>query len=150
MAEPGGDFRGAGLAVPPAELRQVEPGTLFDRQDEVLAGCRLAVVALEIEVAPGAEPLRAGHRAHHADHLGALVVDGRGVEVRDFLIGIGPDRVSQRPGILGELGGAQHPHVLDPLDRIGAHRRAEQLVTQHGEAFLEAELEPVAARYPVA
>ena len=32
-----------------------------------------------------------------ADHLGALVIDRGGVEVGDLLIGIGPDRVSQRP-----------------------------------------------------
>src|SRR3546814_4453620 len=62
------------------------------------------------------ETLGADHRRHHADDLGALVINGRGVEIADFLIAIGADRVRERPGILGELRGAQQPDVLDPFD----------------------------------
>ena len=56
----------------------------------------------------------------------------------------------QRPRILRKLGAAQHPYILDPLDAGAAHVLAEQLVAQHGEAFLETQLEPVAAGHPVA
>ena len=33
------------------------------------------------------------------------------------MIGVGPDRVRERAGILGELRRAQPAHILDPLDR---------------------------------
>ena len=57
-------------------------------------------------------------------------------------------------GVLGELGGAQHAHVLDALD--GARRwaagqiLAEFLVAKDRETFFQAELEPVAAGDAVA
>src|SRR3546814_12117179 len=44
---------------------------------------------------------------HHADDLGALLVDCRRVEIVDGDIRIRPHRMRQRPGILGELAGAQ-------------------------------------------
>ena len=56
----------------------------------------------------------------------------------------------QRAGILGELRRAQHPHVVDPLDRRRADVGREALVAEDGEAFLEAQLEPVAAGDAVA
>src|SRR3546814_11318512 len=42
------------------------------------------------------------HRVHHPDDLGALVIDGGGIEVADFLIAIGADRMRERPGIRSE------------------------------------------------
>src|SRR3546814_18794443 len=57
------------------------------------------------------ETLGADHRRHHADDLGALVINGRGVEIADFLIAIRADRVRERPGILGELRGAQQADI---------------------------------------
>ena len=56
--------------------------------------------------------------------------------------------------VFGELGGAQHAHVFNALDGAGrgAARQvhAEFLVTEDGEAFLQAQLEPVAAGHAVA
>ncbi len=40
--------------------------------------------------------------------------------------------------------------MLDPLNPGRSHRGTELLITQHGEALLEAELEPVTAGNPVA
>ena len=105
---------------------------------------------IEIEVAAGAETLGTEDGVDHPDELGALVVDGGGVEVGDLDIGIGPHRVGERPGILGELGGAKHAHVLDPLDRARAHVGAELLVAEDREPFLQRQLEPVAAGDAVA
>src|SRR3546814_3485818 len=85
------------------------------------------------------------HRVHHPDDLGALVIDGGGIEVADFLIAIGADRMRERPGILGELRGAQQTDILDPLDRRRSHIGRKALVAKDGEAFLQAQLEPVAA-----
>ena len=140
----------AGLRIPQAELRQVETRSRLDRGDKILAGRGLAVVAVEIEIGAAAEPLRARHGAHHSDHLGPLVIDGRGVEIADFAIGIGPDRMRERARILGKLDPAQHADILDPFNRLAAHIGAEQLVAQDGETFLQAQLEPVAAGHAVA
>src|SRR5206468_7951189 len=40
--------------------------------------------------------------------------------------------------------------VLDPLDRVAAHVGREALVAEDRQAFLQAQLEPVAAGDPVA
>ena len=48
-------------------------------------------------------------------------------------------------GVLGELGCPQLAHVEDALHGCGALVGREFLVAEDGEAFLEAELEPVAA-----
>ena len=55
---------------------------------EVLAGDRLAVVALEVESMPPAEVLLADQGVEHADDLGALLVDRRGVEIVDLDIAV--------------------------------------------------------------
>ena len=111
------DARGAGLAVPETEARQIDPARLLHRQHEILAGRGGAVVAREIEVGAGPETLRPQHRVEHPDDFRALVIDGRGVEVRDLDIAFGPDRMRERPRILGELRRAKPAHILDPLDR---------------------------------
>ena len=58
--------------------------------------------------------------------------------------------MGERAGILGELHGAKHAHVLDTLDRRASDVGGKALVAKDREAFLEAELEPVAAGHPVA
>ena len=58
--------------------------------------------------------------------------------------------MGERPGILRELARLQRAHVGDALDRARAHVGGEFLVAEDGQAFLQAELEPVAAGDPVA
>ena len=145
MRQSGRDMRRARLAIPAAELGQIGLAAILDRADEILAGRRFAVMPVEIQIGALAEPLGPDHGQHHTDDLGALVVDGRGVEIRDFHIAVGPDGVRQRAAILGKLRGAQDAHILDPLDRLRSHMRAELLIAQHGEALFQAELEPVPA-----
>src|SRR3546814_13798062 len=84
-----------------------------------------------------------------SDVCSSDLIDGRGVEVADFLIAIGPDRMRERPGILRELRGAQHADILDPLNRRRSHRGRKALVATDGEAFLQAPLEPVAAGHAI-
>ena len=55
-----------------------------------------------------------------------------------------------RTGILRELCGAQEADIVDALDRARAHVGREFRIAEHGEAFLETELEPVAAGHTVA
>ncbi len=86
----------------------------------------------------------------HVDHLGALLVDGRGVEVVDLDVFLRPHGVRQRPLVLAELAGAKLHHLGDPLHRRAAHVGAELLVAEHRQPLLQTELEPVAAGDPVA
>ncbi|OIQ65113.1 hypothetical protein GALL_533310 [mine drainage metagenome] len=58
--------------------------------------------------------------------------------------------MGQRPLVLGELTGAERLDVLDPLDRLAAHVSREALVAEDRQAFLQAQLEPVAAGDAVA
>ena len=57
MLEPRRDLRRAAWLYQMLELRQVDAARILDRRDEILAGRRLAVVPLEIEVGAGAELL---------------------------------------------------------------------------------------------
>ena len=154
--------RGASLLVPAHELVEVEAVVgLGHHLDEVVAGHRLAVEIAEVEVHAVAEALLPQESVQHADDLGALLVHRGGVEVVDLLVAVGADRVRHRPAVLRELRRAQHAHVVDALDRarrsraLGAGRAREHvggelLVAEDGEAFLEGELEPVAAGDAVA
>ena len=58
IARPHGDARRAGLAVPEAELREIDPAAILHRLDEILAGHRLSVMPLEIEIGALAEAIR--------------------------------------------------------------------------------------------
>ncbi len=107
----------ARLGVPATELRQIPAGGRLHGGDEVLAGDRLAVVALEVDLHAALERRLAEERMQHADHLGALLVHRGRVEVVDLEIAVGADRMGERPCILQELRGAQAAHVRDALDR---------------------------------
>jgi hypothetical protein len=80
---------------------------------EVVAGHGLAVVALEVQRHAGGKAFAADQRVHHPHHLGALFVDGGGVEVVDGLVGVRAHRVGHGAGVLGELALAQRAHVAD-------------------------------------
>ena len=58
--------------------------------------------------------------------------------------------MGERAGILGKLARAQGAHRIDALDGARALVAREFLVAKDGEAFLQAELEPVAAGDAVA
>ena len=51
----------------------------------------------------------------------------------------------QRAGIFGELGTAQGADVVDPADRRRALIGGEALITEDRQAFLQRQLEPIAA-----
>ena len=144
------DGRRTGLLVPGEEVGQVAAADFGEAGDEGLDGGGVAVPAIEIEIHAASEIGLADQQPQHADHLRALFVDGRGVEVVDLLIGAGTHGMSQGAGILGELPGTQGAHLLDPLHRVAAHVGREGLVAEHRQALLQAQLEPVAAGDPVA
>src|SRR5690606_6487971 len=97
----------ASLLVPQRELGKVTPCRLGEAGEEVLDRRRIAIVALEIKVHAGAEALIAENGLEHADDLGALLIDGRRVEVVDLVIERGPYRMGEGTGVLGELLGTQ-------------------------------------------
>ena len=151
----------ASLAIPAHEEVEIGAIGLGHALDELVAGDRLTVVVAEVQIHAVAKTLAAEQGVQHADDFCALLVHRRGVEVVDLLIAVGADRMGHRAGILGELGGAQHPHVGDALHRTGRigaglasrarqHVGRELLVTEDRQPLLEGELEPVAAGHPVA
>ncbi len=105
---------------------------------------------------------RAGERGQHPHHLGAFAIDGGCVEIVDFQVGVGPHGVRHRACVLGELGGSQRANRFDPRHAAGRscagrvrkaafqHVAHELLLAVDGQAFLQAQLEPVAAGHAVA
>ena len=140
----------AGLRIPALEGGQIPARGGFHGGDKVIAGHRLAIVALEVEVAAGAKTRRAEQGLQHAHHLGAFLVHGEGVEVRDLDKGSGPHRVRHGSGILGELQGAHHPGVFNALQVPRPAVRGELGVAKNRKTLFQAELKPVAAGDPVA
>ena len=107
-------------------------------------------MTLEIQVERLAVSLVAHQQLQHADDLGAFFIDGGGVEVIDFNVFRRPHRMRQRPCILAELARAQLQHFLDAFHRMGPLVARELLIAEHGQPFLQAQLEPVAAGDAVA
>ena len=54
-----------------------------------------------------------------------------------------------RARVFRELGAAQHRNIIDTADRRRTHVSRELLITQDGETFFQAELEPVTAGHAV-
>ena len=142
--------RRAGLLVPAPELRQRRVRGVLQGAHEVLGGHRAAVVPLEVQIRAGAEGARAEDGVQHPHHFGALLVHRGGVEVADLLIAGRAHRMRERPGVLGELHGAQQIHVVHALDAARVHVRGELGVAVHREALFQAELKPIAAGDAVA
>ncbi|MCY1497009.1 hypothetical protein D9M68_309640 [compost metagenome] len=145
-----GDQRRSGLVVPERELAEISAACLFEAGDEIFDRDGLAVVPVEIEVHALLEQIAAEDRRDHAGDFRALFVDGRRIEVVDFAILRRPHRMGQRAGVLGKLLRLQVPHLGNALDRTRAHVGGKFVVAVNRQAFLEAQLEPVAAGDAVA
>src|SRR5579884_3095194 len=145
VVETGADLGRSGLAVPDLERAKIHSARVFKRLHKVIARRRLAIVAIEIEVGASAEFFGPKNGMEHPNELRALVVDSRRVKVGDLDVAVRANRVRKRPLVFGKLRCAQNPHVFDALNGSASDIGREALVTKNGEAFLEAELEPVAA-----
>jgi hypothetical protein len=134
--------------------RQVAAIRIGHRHAEIVAGDGLLVVALEVQVHALAETVAAQQGLIHPHDLGALFVDGDGIKIIDLDKGVGTDRVGHRSGVFRELGLAQGAHLVDAGDGAAGvradHVGREFLVAEHGQAFLQRQLEPVAAGDAVA
>ena len=140
----------AGLAVPAAKRGEIAAGAGLHRLDEILAGDRLVVMALDVDFHALLKGVFADQCVDHADHLRALLVDGRRIKIIDLDIAFRAHRVGERTAVLDELVGAQAARVLDAFDRAAVHVGGEFLVPKDGEPFLQGELEPVPAGDAVA
>ena len=89
----------------------------------------------------------------HAHHLGTFFINSDRIEIADFHKTVRPHRMGHRPRVFGKLHLAQHAHILDALHRATAgranHIGGKFLVAEHREAFLQRQLEPVAAGHAV-
>mmetsp|Transcript_64635 Transcript_64635/g.200416 ORF Transcript_64635/g.200416 Transcript_64635/m.200416 type:complete len:587 (-) Transcript_64635:3-1763(-) len=137
------------LKIPLLEQRQVAAIGVRHGCAEVVTGYRGAVVTLKVEVHALPEAGAAQQGLVHADHLGPLAVDRGGVEIVHGDVTLGADRVRHGPPVLRELPRSEEPHLLDPLHCRAAHVSRELLIPENSEAFLECQLEPVAARHSV-
>ncbi len=128
-----GEAGRTGALVPAGERIEVAPRHGREGREEILHGGGAPVVVGEVAVHAGPEGLGTDQGPQHPDDLGALVVDGRRVEVVDLGIGPRPHRMPQRPGILGELTRPQRAHLGDAMHRPGAHVGGEFLVAEDRE-----------------
>src|SRR5690348_15526339 len=142
MLQPRAHLWRARLAVPDLERIEIDAASIFQGRDEIVAGRCFAIIPVEIKVCARAELVRTEHRMEHADDLGALVVDGRRVEVRNLDIAVRSDRMRKRALVLWKLNSTEDAHILNPLDRCASHISGKALVPEDGEALLQAELEP--------
>ena len=140
----------AGLAIPEAELRKIAARGIFEALHPIFDGCGFAVMALEIKIGRLAIAFVAHQRFEHADDLGALLIDRCGVEIVDLDIALWLHGMRERACVFHELPHAQHLHVFDALHGTRAFVGGEILVAENGEAFLQGQLEPVAAGDAVA
>ncbi len=140
----------ARLRIPREHVGEIDARRILHGGDEILDRHRVVVVALDIERHAAPESLAADPGLDHPHHFGTLGIHRRGVEIVDLEILVGPDRVRERPVILGELPGAQTAHVANALHRAAALVGGELLVAIDRQPLLQRELEPVAAGDAVA
>ena len=88
-----------------------------DGLQEVVARHGLTIVAFKVKAQAFSKAFTAHQGLHHADHLGTFFVNGDRVEVVDFQIAVGTNRVGHGPCIFWKLHRAQQAHVFDALDR---------------------------------
>ena len=143
-------YRRAGPGVPGQPGRQVTLVGVAQRREEILDGHGGTVVAIEIKIHAATKTVPAQHGRQHAHDLGTFLVNGCRVEIVDFAVLQGPHRMRQRPRILAELVAPEDAHILDAAQRARGLLGDELLLTIDRQAFLEAQLEPVAAGHPVA
>mmetsp|Transcript_39434 Transcript_39434/g.84447 ORF Transcript_39434/g.84447 Transcript_39434/m.84447 type:complete len:545 (-) Transcript_39434:1157-2791(-) len=137
------------LGVPELETSERGVVSVLHSLVKVIGSHGLTIVPLKVQIDSLLETLLSKQRVVHPDDLRTLVVDGKGVEVVNLHVRRRPDGVGHGAGILCKLPGSDNHDIVDALDGRRVHERGELLVSEHGEALLERELEPIAAGHPV-
>ena len=76
--------RRSGLGVPAFELAQIAPGGIFKHRQPIFNCCRIAIMALEIQIKRAGIAIIAHQGFQHPNDLSAFFIDGGGVEIIDF------------------------------------------------------------------
>ena len=108
----------------------------------------------EVEVHALSKAVYAQEGLEHADDFSPFFVDGRGVEISDFLVLGRSNGVGHGACIFRELMGPKRAHIVDTLDcsgtgslgcrqAMGQHVGGEFLVSEHRQALFEGQLKPV-------
>ena len=142
------ELRGTSLVIPTLEpLRIKAKGltvfrrTINDGLHEILSGRGGSIKTAHISRHSTHEPLLPQQGVQHANQFRPFFVDRCRVEVIDRLIFSRLHRMRSRAGIFTELGVAKHRHILDAFHSCGMQIRREALIAEHGEPFLQRELE---------
>ena len=143
-------MRCASLGIPAGELGQVTACRVLERGKPILDRGGLSVVTVEIQRAGGGIGIVAHYPAQHANHLGALFIDGCGVEIVDLDHAGRAHGMGEGAAVLSELVFAHHKRVFDPFDGVASHIACELLVAVNRQPLFQTQLEPVAAGNPVA
>ena len=140
----------SGLRIPQGKLAQIPPGRILENRKPMLDRAGLAIMAGEIEGQRIVIGLLPDKRMQHADHLGALFIDRRGIEIVDLGIFRRADRMRQWPGIFAELPPAQRLYIDDPLHGGGSHIGRKLLIPENRQPLFQRKLKPVTAGDAVA
>ena len=143
-------LRRTGLIVPALQQRQIYPAGILHRPDEIFGTHRLPVVARKVEVHPAPKVRRTEQRVDQTDDLRAFFVNGGGVEIANFHIGVGAHRMCHRAGVFRELAVAQSAHFPNALYGVRVTVAAVLLVAKNREPFFKTELKPVTASHAIA
>ena len=127
-----GHNRCTGLAVPTAEMGEIDIRRIFHRLHKVVTGRCTTIMTLEIKLHPFLEVFFAKQGVDHANHFRALLVNGQGVEVVHLNDHIRADRVRHRAGVFRKLQSAHGAHIIDTVYRAGTKVRAEFLIAEDG------------------
>ncbi|MNE10502.1 hypothetical protein D3C80_1032190 [compost metagenome] len=111
-----GDNRRPGLAVPAAEMRQVNVRRVFHGLHEVIAGGCTAIVTLKVQLHPFLEVLFAQQRMDHTNNFRTLFIHRQGVEVVHFDHFIRTNRVRHWAGVFSKLQATHGAHVADAVN----------------------------------
>ena len=118
------------LFIPFEKLREVAPRSIGHAGHEIFNRCRLAIMALEVDVHGLAEGLVADERLHHAANFSALFVNRGRVEIVDLDIGVGPRRMGKGACIFRHLPRPQGLHIGNALHRARTQVRRKFLITE--------------------
>ena len=127
-----GHNRCTGLAVPTAEMGEIDIRRIFHRLHKVVTGRCTTIMTLEIKLHPFLEVFFAKQGVDHANHFRALLVNGQGVEVVHLNDHIRADRVRHRAGVFCKLQSAYGAYIIDAVNCAGTKVRAELLIAEDG------------------
>ena len=138
------------MAVPQSKLIKIDAVCVCHCGTEIIAGYRLTVVALEIQLHAFLKALFSEQGVIHAHDFRPFFIDGHGVKVVHFFIAGRADRMRSRARIFRKLEQAQHTDIVDTAHHAAGPVAGKLLIAEYGQTFFQRQLEPIAAGHAVA